>query len=447
MTHTLSRRGFVLGSAALLVACERRAPDTPLAHLYGKQWVNGAYAYYADGYAHIETGAEAGSDDAYRVLAQKGINALADLQTREVPFYIRVSPAGDGFHVEREVPERLTFSADMTDAQRQAATRAWQSAREHIQTDYTEVQRLDWALGRLLSEVSRVRSAIDHGRLEQYKLCRQIGQLQTGGAPPFELPYKVTRLDYQSVVELLLIRLESDRQRLERLESEMVAVGLVARSTDSSSASLSDNLAKVLVTIVQDRQTAPPPAETTFPASADERTRLITGSRALRAKIVHSDDYKTWLAREEEKEDTLGQLLAVVDQMTGLGASRVYREVMRIWRGNADYLEYLKLAAALVPPSTGLSGVLDQAVDTTERTRRAVAQARGIVARAEHDANSGALAIRGEGLVNVATRGARRSLDRQLVFLHDTDERDSVRDALRQGPLGSEPMPAIPSIR
>ena len=55
------------------------------------------------------------------MLAQKGITALDALQTREVPFFIRVDQGEKGFAIARDVPERLTFTAGMSDADRQAA--------------------------------------------------------------------------------------------------------------------------------------------------------------------------------------------------------------------------------------------------------------------------------------------------------------------------------------
>ncbi|MEB2313085.1 MAG: hypothetical protein OZ921_19305 [Sorangiineae bacterium] len=445
---TVTRRGFVLGGATLLVACERRASTTPLSHLYGKDWVHGAYAYYAEGYAELERGAKERSFDAYRVLAQKGVDSLRELQAREVPFYVRVSPSGDAFRVERLVPERLTFSAGMSEADRARATRAWERAREHIQTDYVLVSRLDWALGELLGGVARVRSAIDNGRLEAFKLCRQLGELDAGGEPPFALPYQVTVPDYWEIVGLLLVRLEVEREHLERLEAEMVAVGLVARSTDALSASLSDNLAKVLLTVVNDRDAGPPPASADFPDSPDERARLGVVARQVRAKIQASRDYQEWLAREVEREDTLGALFTVVDGLTGLPVSSAYRGVLRLWRGDADYLGYLRLAASLVPSAAGLSKTLETAVEATERYRQVMAtaaRARALIARAEHEAAAGALTLDGEGLVNVATEHARRFLGKQLVFLRDTAERDEVRGELLASPLGQGPLPALPT--
>jgi hypothetical protein len=437
---TLSRRSFVVGAALLpwtVEACTPSPPATPLAYLYGKNWVHGAYAHYARGYAQVQQSAEDQSFAAYRLFAQKGVSALASLQEHGVPFYVRVSPSGDGFAVERNVPERLTFTADMTAADRDRATREWQRAREHIQTDYIEIARLNHALGVLLSQLQHVRSAADRGRVEQFKLCRQLDTIDQGGALPFPLPYQVTRQDYRSVLLLLLEGLQSDRQRLHRVESEMIAVGLTARATDANSASLATNLDKVLLAIVRDAAAAPPARSAEFP-ERDERGALLARASKLRANIVKSEAYRQWLEAQKESEDPIGQILNVLDQVTGLETSVIYRKVLRIWRGDGDYLDYLKLAVSLVPTRTGLSGVLDDAVRTTDRCRHLVGdveRARAILTEAKADAASGMLELQGQGLVNVATERARGEIAKQLVYFKDRDEQQAVQTALGQTSL------------
>src|SRR5262245_47273518 len=134
-----SRRSLiVLGLSAPIASCAKQEPETPLAHLYGRDWVRGAYAYYAKTYLDLYEGAQKKSFVAYQHLAQKGITALDGLQEREVPFYVRVAPDAASFRIERDVPERLTFSSEMDADSREAATRGWKKAREHIHTDYAE---------------------------------------------------------------------------------------------------------------------------------------------------------------------------------------------------------------------------------------------------------------------------------------------------------------------
>ena len=99
----IGRRDLLLGAGAVLLpwsvpACQRQT-ETPLAHLYGQQWVHGVYQLYAQGYADIQQRATRQSNDAYKVLVQKGIVALDNLQRREVPFYIHVDDAGESFSV------------------------------------------------------------------------------------------------------------------------------------------------------------------------------------------------------------------------------------------------------------------------------------------------------------------------------------------------------------
>jgi len=440
----LSRRAFLASSAVVVVSgCERgRRSETPLAHLYGKEWVHGAYAHYAKAYRDVESGAQQSTFDSYKLLAQKGVTALDALQAREVPFFIRVDEAGTAFRVEREVVERLTFDASMSEAERAERTRVWKLAREHLHTDYDEVRRLDWALERLLAQVGRVRFAIDEGRVEQFRLCRQLAALEGGGDVPFELPYQVTRAEYESVLLLLLGRIESDRERLRRTEAAIVSVGLVVRATDAGSASLSANTRKVLLAIVRDSE-AEAEAPLAYPEKSDERDALLERARELRRQIAASAEFRSWEALQEEREDVIGQLLVVLDSMTGLPASGVYRQVMRVWRGGGDYLDYLKLAASIVPSGSGVGSTLNQAVETTERTREVLRRGRTAVDLL--DASGGRAEVAGAALLNVGTRRARKQLDRQLAFFKDAAEADEVAEQLGSTLLSRSALPsAIP---
>ncbi len=446
MTVAISRRGLILGAATLpwgISACRQQQAKTPLAHLYGKQWVHGAYSYFARTYAGIQEGAEQRSGEAYRVLAQKGVTALSELQARQVPFYIRVTGGGERFLIDRKVPERLTFTADMDEAEREEATKAWKLARDHIQTDYVEITRLDKALTGLLLELRSVRNAEEQGRVEQFKLVRQLGDIEAGGALPFQLPYKVHRDDYRIVLYLLLERLDSDRKRLRRIESGIISVGLVARATDANSASLAQNIQKVLLAVANDPL---PPAESLeLPVEPDDRHQKIARAKALRDHIVKSKRYQTWLAAQKEREDEIGQFLAVLDQMTGLHTSRVYRQVMHIWNGRGDYLSYLKIAASLVPSGSGLDTVLQTAIETTDKARKVIAvgqRVEAIARRAKADAENGTLELDGQALVNVATRRARGEINKQLVFYRDKAEQLVVDKELQATKMIQGALPA-----
>ncbi len=212
----LTRRDFLAAAAVVGVSgCERRKPETPLAHLYGEQWVTGAYSHYAQAYADIEQHSERQSSDAYTLLGPARCHG-ARRAPGPASAVLRAggSPAATRFVIERDVPERLTFTADMSEEDREAATFSWRLARDNIQRDYDEIRRLDWALTRLISSTGRVRQR--HRRRDCWSSsgCAASWTRSTP-APrcPSSCPYKVSRADYQAVLFLLLDRLETDRAR------------------------------------------------------------------------------------------------------------------------------------------------------------------------------------------------------------------------------------------
>jgi hypothetical protein len=476
MAHGASRRQFVCGALTLPIGivsgagCGQRKAETPLAHLYGKEWVHGAYAEYARGYLQIEQRAKKKSFDAYKVLAQKGVTALEGLQQREVPFFLKLSEDGKRYEIERDLPERLTFTAEMSAADREEATRTWNLARNHIHTDYDEIRRLNWAMTSLLRGITQVRSAIDEGEVELYRLCRRAGDLKQGGELPYELPYQVTRADYERVVYLLIDRLDQDMARLLPLEASILAVGLSSRSTDSRSASLALNVKKVLLAVADDADAAGKPPAPEYP-SDEERERRLQHGRDLYQKTSATPEYQGWLKQEREKEaQEIGAFLSVLDTVTGLPTSALFRHAMKIWNGEADYLDYLELAASVVPGGGSLGGVLHQGIATTKKARQLYAQAMKIKDQAvaihdkaiqlkdkaleakalgeavlAGDANAAYAAIEGAGLVNVATRAARRQINKQLVFLEDQAEVDELRERAESSWLFKQPMPELPA--
>jgi hypothetical protein len=432
-----------------------RKQEAPLAHLHGKEWVRGAYELYAGSYQQLESGSQAASDDAFRVLAQKGIVALGGLQSREVPFYIKVAPDGAAFQIHREVPERLTFTADMSQAERDAATAAWHLARDHIHTDYQEIQRLQWALGRLLSSLQRVRNGIEHTYEEQLSLSHRLAALAGGGDLPFELPYEVTRQDYERILFLLLERLEDDRERLKRLEANIVAVGLTVRATDAGSASLAANTHRVLLAVVADA-TGRVQRPSTHPQLGTEADPLLAKGREIHVRIQKSPEYQAWVKeRQEAKLRQIGSLFALLDQLTGLGTSRVYKSVLQIWSGNADYLDYLKLVAGFAPAGSQLGQILDGAIGMTQKLRstkdralaafaagqKAVAKGQEMLSHAE------AGAVEFEALVlNAGSAYARQRIDKQLAFFQSRDELAGVLAAVGETDLVRGALPEIPGL-
>ncbi len=435
----LSRRSFALGGIAVVAgSCVQKKPETPLAHLYGQGWVKGAYTHYAQAHQRVESSAEQEGLAARQVLAMRGVAALHALQLREVPFWVRVSEDASGFRVERDVPERLTFTAGMSQEQRDEASRVWKQARDHIQRDYEEVRALDGALGKLLKSVGNVRHAVDAGRLEQFRLCRQLTTLEGGGKLPFELPYQVSAADYQMVLSLLLERLDTDAARLRRLEASLVATGLTARAADSGSLSLSQNLEKVLLAVERDAA-AVEAASTVYPEGAERQRALATAAKR-RQEIMASPEYIAWLRAQQERLDVVGQFLTLIDQVTGLPTSAIYKQILRLWRGDGDYLGFLELALGFVPGATGLRATLEQAVDYSKKARRTAATATDLAELASNAQQDGAAALADGGLINVATKQAQQNLKRQLVFYESSEEATQVREALRQTPLLDPPQ-------
>jgi hypothetical protein len=463
--HAIDRRIFVfgLGTSPIwlpsLGGCNR-PPETPLAHLYGKEWVHKSYEMYGEKYVALQTGAEASAQGAYRVLAQKGVTALDALQSRDVPFFVRADTEGEGFRLERKIPKRLTFRAGMSDAERDAATKEWERAREFIHTDYEEIRRLNWALTTLMGQVRHVRATIENGTIEQYQLVRQLDALSQGEKPPFELPYQVSVKDYESVLVLLLERLEDDHKRLARLEGDLVTVGLTVRATDAGSASLADNIHKVLLAVIQDSEESSPRAAA-FPQESDEREKLLAGGRALYQKIKASEEYIAWEKAERAKAwEQVGAFLQVFDAMTGLKTSAIFKQIVAVFTGNADYLSYIKTALGILPFGGNLTKTVNEALDYTAKARKAIDTAKKYAGKAEDayatvkkiqngEALKGvdaqvASAVKDAGFLNFGSNFATQKLDKQIAFFKDKDEVAKVKSMIGETKLMSAALPTIP---
>lgn len=449
----------LVSSPSLIAACGSRPPETPLAHLYGREWVHGAYKLYAEKYADVQTTADTSSQDAYRVLAQKGIVSLDALQSRDVPFFVKVAPDGGAFSIQRNVPERLMFTADMTDADRKVAEAAWKKARDHIHTDYEEVRRLDWALTRLLGQLQRIRNAIEEGRIEQYRLVEQVLELRKDPKGlPYELPFQVTGKDYEEILVLLVQRLEEDRMRLGQIEADVIAVGMTVRATDAGSATLAASIRKVLLAVVEDGSI--PAQAPLLPADEGEKAKLVESGKQLLAKIEASPEFNQWRADEREKKlAAIGAFLTALDAMTGLPTSRIYRTVLDIWRGDHDYLTYLQTVLAIVPHGGKVAAVIDEAIEYTQKARRiagtvvatvstvksAAASAQGLTSDAIVAAATAAATREAKGFVlNTASRFAVERANKQLSFFKEPSEVQRVTDALGQTDLMRKALPTLP---
>ena len=468
LPHTVTRREILGGFATFplialvssppliaMAACGSRPPETPLAHLYGQEWVHGAYSLYGAKYAAVQTSADQTCHEVYRVLAQKGIVALDALQSRDVPFYVRVDTSAQAFRIERQVPERLTFSADMTDADRKNAEAGWKKARDNIHLDYEEVRRLDHALTQLLGQVQRIRNAIEEGKAEQYRIVTQLAELKKDpNKLPYQLPYQVTPKDYEEILLLLLERLEDDRARLAVLEADVVAVGMTVRSTDAGSATLAASIRKVLLAVLEDGSAKP--RDVAFPADAGEKAKFLATAHGLQSKIETSPEFAKWIADEREKKlAALGAFLQVLDSMSGLPTSAVYRTVLDVWRGDRDYLTYLKTIATIVPHGGAVARTIVEAIEYTAKARQiagtVIATARAVqggsvdALAAEAKAQVAAQATaQAKGVVlNTASRFALERADKQLSFFKDKAEVQKVTEALNETSLVRGLLPKL----
>jgi hypothetical protein len=374
---------------------------------------------------------------------------------------MRVDPSERGFAIARDVPERLTFTADMSDADRQREQARWEKARESIQTDYEQIRRLDWALTTLLSQLQRVRAAIEHGKIEQYRQIRQIAALAGGDKPPFELPYQVGVDDYRDVLYLLLERLDDDGKRLARIESDIVTVGLTARATDAGSGSLAANLNKVLLAVVEDASAASPRAAA-FPGKADERSGYVARGKEICDAVRQTPEYVAWEKEERQKAfQGIGSFLAIVDAVTGLHASAIYTQVLDVLRGDADYLSYLKTALKLLPAGSALAKVADEAIGLTEKARKVAGQVQRAVGAVGQAVDTGKKLAAGQagqlpalpdasgvlqvakdgGLLNAGSDFARSRLSKQLAFFKDPKELDQVKGMMDGSSLMKAALP------
>ena len=423
-----------------------RQPETPLPRLKGRAWVQGVYELHAQRYLDVQMGAETSSHGAYRVLAQKGVTALDGLQSREVPFHMRVDAASSRVQIERTVPERLTFTADMSVADRERATEAYHAARQHLHTDYYEIHRLDWAMSTLLGQLLAIHSAMEQAEIEQFKIVRDLAGLRGGGATPYQLPERVTRDDYVEVLVLLLARLEQDRARLASIEASIATVGLTARSTDAGSGSLTKNLHKVMLSVIHDAEaTTPTPAR--FPAST-KQTRVAAG-RELASQIEASTAYQEWKRAEDARAlESAGMLFEAIDAVTHLPTSALFRTVIGIWRGEGDYLTYLQVLARIVPGGGRLAGVVRTGIDTSKRARDVIARAQGARERLKRgdwdQALESELAGRANAVLNTRTAFARKRIERQVTFFSEEKELGEVASAVAASPLMTRSMPPVP---
>ena len=74
--------------------------------------------------------------------------------------------------------------------------------------------------------------------------------------------------------------------------------------------------------------------------------------------------------------------------MTGLPTSQVYRTVLGLWRGDRDYLTYLKTIVGFVPHGGAVARTIVEAIEYTEKARQIGGTVRGDAARRRRAADS-----------------------------------------------------------
>jgi hypothetical protein len=215
------------------------------------------------------------------------------------------------------------------------------------------------------------------------------------------------------------------------------------RATDANSATMAASIRKVLLAVVEDGSGRP--RDALFPADRGERARLLAAARALRAKLEASPEFVAWQKAEQDKRlAALGAFLSALDQMTGLPTSQIYRTVLNVWRGDHDYLDYLKTVASLVPHGGALARTIVEALEYTAKARKvggtvvATVKAAGagsvdaMVAEAKAQAGAQLNAQTRGVVLNTASRFALERADRQLSFFKDSAEVSKVTDLLAQ---------------
>jgi hypothetical protein len=421
-------------AACLAGACAHKQ-KTPFDHLYGEGWCQGVYQGYAERYEVVYQGAGERARGSYTYLVREGVAALTRLQSRGTPFFVGIDPASGRFSLKREVPERLTFTADMTDEDRRRATAQFEQARQHIAEDYTDVERLEHALNGLLDTLTGVRGVIRQTEEELYNLTR-IRESLKRGEPPFELPYQVTLKRYDEVLVLLLARLDQDLSDLEALDSGILAVVLTARATDARGQSLTGNIEVAVLASIEDLNAA---RERRLPPVLPSGEVWIGQAHAgeeIFARIAADPAYKQYAAAKGSiGPDPIGAVLSIVDSVWGTHLTDAASAVRNmIEGGEVDYFALLKGAASLAPRGTMVGDMLDKAVELTETYQKAVATVDQALAAAGKIGNAGdALGkIKGAGakwLINRA--GSAKDAADQIVFIEDEARRIDVQSKLK----------------
>ena len=154
--------------------------------------------------------------------------------------------------------------------------------------------------------------------------------------------------------------------------------------------------------------------------------------------------------------------------------SAIYQQVLDIWRGDADYLSYLKTLVKMLPGGSDVAKVADQAIELTEKVRKIAGQVQKGIAIAGQAVDTGKKIANGQlpqlaqmqmpqlpglpsmpdaggivqlakdgGLLNAGSDFARSKLDKQLAFFKDSKEMNQAKSMLADSSLMTSALPAI----
>ena len=166
------------------------------------------------------------------------------------------------------------------------------------------------------------------------------------------------------------------------------------------------------------KEGAGPLREPTYPAADDERTKLAARGKELAGKIGSSEAFAAWEKEQTAATlDAFGAFLGAFDGISPIPISAAFGAAVKIWKGDDDYLGYLKTAAGFLPQGAVRSTMTD-AIDLTDKARKV---GPAVLAAAQGD--GGAAFAAGQGVViNAGSRFARERVDKQLAFFETPEQ-------------------------
>jgi hypothetical protein len=151
--------------------------------------------------------------------------------------------------------------------------------------------------------------------------------------------------------------------------------------------------------------------------------------------------------------------------MTGLKVSAIYRQVLDIWRGDADYLSYLKTLASVLPGGGEVAKTIVSAIELTDKARKIAGKVQAGIATAKtaidtgkklanggvqvpSAANAGSVVelANGSGLLNAGSNFARSKMEKQLAFFKDQKELAQTKGAIAESSLMTSTLANVPGV-